>query len=426
MPKKKIEISKNIKFIPTSKLVPYEKNARTHSPEQVSQIAASILEFGFTNPVLIDAKFGVIAGHGRLEAAKSLGLSDVPVIVLDHLTELQKRAYILADNKLALNAGWDEEVLAEELAALLAADYNIDTIGFSEKDLRDILPDDTQEETDAADALPNMATNELKVCLGDIYELGEHRLMCGDSTDLKQVEFLMDGKLADLWIADPPFGVSYVEKNAAVCGGIVKNAVGKEIKSDTLSVEELKPFWKKAAEAAYAYTTDKASNYWCACQGSDKMMMMMMMMDEAGWNIRHELIWVKQQFVFGRSDYHYRHEPIIYGWKKKGKHVFYGDRKQDSVFEIDRPHKSDMHPTTKPVELFSAFILNSTKKGEIVLESFGGSGTTLIACEKANRVSNTMELDPHYCSVIIKRWENFTGKKAKKIFPVKTILKKKK
>jgi DNA modification methylase len=226
-----------------------------------------------------------------------------------------------------------------------------------------------------------------------------------------EINILMSGDKADLWITDPPYGVSYIAKNAAVHGGIVKNSEGKEITNDTKTVKELCPFWKAVAQNAYLNTTSKASHYWFACQGSDKMMMMMMMMmDESGWNIRHELIWVKSSFVFGRSDYHYRHEPIIYGWKKDGTHNWCGDRKQDSVFEIPRPHKSDLHPTTKPVELITEFIMNSSNTDQIILDTFGGSGTTLIAAEKTGRKCFMAEIDTRYCDVILNRYSKYSGK----------------
>jgi site-specific DNA-methyltransferase (adenine-specific) len=400
----------NIKWIETKLLKPNPKNNNKHSKEQIDRLAKILAYQGFRTPIVVDKDMTIWSGHGRLEAAKQLGLKKVPVSVQEFTDETQAYTYLVSDNAIALWAELDLSAINAQTLDL--GPFDTDLLGLENWST---IAEDKYEGKDL-DALPNMNTNERGVKLGDLYECGPHRVMCGSSLDLDQVKHLMDGQLADLWIADPPFGVSYVEKNAAVCGGIVKNAVGKEIKSDTLSVEELKPFWKSCAEAAYAVTTDKASNYWCACQGSDKMMMMMMMMmDEAGWNIRHELIWVKQQFVFGRSDYHYRHEPIIYGWKKKGTHEWFADRKQDSVFEIDRPHKSDLHPTTKPVELFSRFIQNSTAPGQRVFESFGGSGTTLIASEKLGRASNTMELDPHYVGIIIQRWEDLTGLKSKKL-----------
>ena len=406
-----------IENIPIKKIKPANYNPRDINPEALKGLIESIRKFGMPQPLVINKKTNVlVSGHQRLTAAKALNFDTVPVVFVD-LSEIEEKALNVTLNNQKISGHFTHALgsLLDEIRIELGADFFKD-IKLDEIEIPPLPEEEAAQENERADSIPEVALNECGVKLGDIYQLGEHRLMCGDSTDLGQVKELMDGKLADLWIADPPFGVSYVEKNAAVHGGIVKNAIGKEIKSDTKTVEELKPFWKASAEAAYAVTTNKASNYWCACQGSDKMMMMMMMMmDEAGWNIRHELIWVKSSFVFGRSDYHYRHEPIIYGWKKKGNHEWHGDRKQSSVFQIDRPNKSDMHPTTKPVDLFSQFISNSTARGARVFESFGGSGTTLISCESLGRASNTMELDPHYCSVIIKRFEQFSGKKAIKL-----------
>jgi DNA modification methylase len=395
-------------MVAVKSLKPHPQNRNKHPAEQITRLA-EILEYqGWRYPIKVSKLSGFItSGHGRLEAAKKAGLKEVPVNFQDYDTQEQEYADLTADNAIALWAEIDFAAINADLPDL-GPDFNIDMLG-----LKDFIlePADKLEPGCDPDDIPEKV--EPKTKLGDVYVLGKHRLLCGDSCNLADVERLMDGEKADLWIADPPFGVSYMDSLNAKNRGRDLNQSGKEIKSDTKSVEELKPFWRDAASTAWAVTTEEASNYWCACQGSDKMMMMMMMMmDEAGWNIRHELIWVKQQFVLGRSDYHYRHEPIIYGWKKKGTHVWHGDRKQDSVFEIDRPHKSDLHPTTKPVELFSKFIENSTSRGQKVFESFAGSGTTMIACEMLGRSSFNMELDPHYCDVIVARWEKFTGKKA--------------
>jgi site-specific DNA-methyltransferase (adenine-specific) len=312
-----------------------------------------------------------------------------------------------SDNAVALWAELDLAAINID-AHELGPDFDVDLLGiegFSLTEVEKVEPGCDEDEVPEAP--------EPKTKRGDIYKLGRHRLMCGDSTSIDDVEKLMAGEKADLWIADPPFGVSYIEKNAAVNRGVPKSQIGKEIKSDTKTLEEISPLWRETAVNAFIVTTDKAANYWCACQGIDKMMMMMMMMmQEAGWNTRHQLIWVKSKLVFGRSDYHYRHEPIIYGWKKKNTHNWYGDRKQDSVLEFDKPNRSDLHPTTKPVELFERLFSNSSKPGDLIFESFGGSGTTLIAAEKLDRRSNTMELDPKYCDVIVARWEKYTGKKA--------------
>jgi DNA modification methylase len=393
-------------IVPIDTLKPHPKNRNSHPQEQIARLAKIISFQGIRSPIKVSRRSGFMtAGHGRLEAFKALKLKHVPVDYQDYESDEQEYADLQSDNAIALWAELDLSGINTDIGDL-DPDFDIDLLGIKDFTLE---PADKIALCDE-DEVPEHV--EPKTKLGDIYKLGEHRLMCGDSTSLSDVEKLMAGELADLWIADPPFGVSYMEKNAAVNGGIVKNQIGKQIKSDTKTVEELCPFWRDSAANAYVVTTIEASNYWCACQGSDKMMMMMMMMDEAGWNIRHELIWVKDSFVFGRSDYHYRHEPIIYGWKKAGKHNWYGDRKKDSVLEISRPHKSDLHPTTKPVELFENFISNSSKANDLIFESFGGSGSTLIACEKTNRKCFMMELDPHYCDVIVARWEKYTGQTA--------------
>src|SRR3990167_4888946 len=241
-----------------------------------------------------------------------------------------------------------------------------------------------------------------------VIELGRHRVMLGDSTKDEDVATLMGDKKADLFLVDVPYGVSYIEKNSVVHGGVVHNMVGKSISSDEKSLEEIQKLWYDVARNAFNNTTNEASYLWFACQGGDQMMMMMMMMiGEAGWKVRHELIWVKDSFVLGRADYHYQHEPILYGWKKEGKHNFYGDRKQASILRFKRPNNSVFHPTTKPLELIKYLIKNHTKEGDIVLDLFGGSGTTLLACEYFDRTCYMMEIDKSYCQTIQDRFNNF-------------------
>lgn len=388
-------------LVPVKDLKPHPKNRNIHPADQIKRLARILNYQGLRAPIVVSRLSGfIVKGHGTLEAIKENEWSQAPVSYQDFEDTDQEYAFVQSDNAIASWADLDLSGINLDLADL-SPEFDLDLLG-----LKDFVLEPADKYCDPEnipDPLPDPKTKQ-----GDVYELGNHRLMCGDSTIITDVEKLMNKDKADLWIADPPFGVSYMEKNAAVCGGIVLNQTGKEIKSDTKTLEEIAPLWRDVAANAFIVTTDKASNYWCACQGSDKMMMMMMMQD-AGWNTRHELIWVKNDFVFGRSDYHYRHEPIIYGWKKTGTHEWYGDRKQDSVFEIDRPRKSDLHPTTKPVELFDRFFTNSSKPGDLIYESFGGSGTSIIASQKINRRCNTMELDPHYCDVIVTRWCKFTG-----------------
>lgn len=243
--------------------------------------------------------------------------------------------------------------------------------------------------------------------MNNIIQLGKHRLLNGDSTDIEQVRKLMDGKKADLFLIDPPYGVDYIAKNAAVNGGIVWNAVGKSIKQDSDDLETIKKLWFQLAQNAHEVTTNEASYLWFACQGGDQMRMMMMMIGDAGWKVRHELIWIKDSFVFGRADYHYQHEPILYGWKKEGKHNFYGDRKQASTLRFPRPHNSIFHPTSKPVELIEYLIKNHSKEGDIILDLCGGGGTTLLAAERLNRICYMMEIDEGYCKIIQERYNKF-------------------
>jgi site-specific DNA-methyltransferase (adenine-specific) len=388
-----------IQEVAVDKLIPYAKNSRTHSPEQVGQIAASIKEFGFRNPILVDG-VGIIAGHGRLMAAQKLGLDKVPTIDCSDMTESQKKAYIIADNKLAMNAGWDNEFLTLELKDLEDEGFDLTLTGFDDKELDALL--NVIEGTDGLtdeNAVPDVP-EEPKTKLGDIYILGNHRLMCGDSTSIDLVEKLMNGQLADQLLTDPPYNIAYE-------GGSKKR---EQIKNDEMADEEFRQFLKDVYIAANAVMKAGAVFYiWHAdtegynFRGAARDM---------GWKVRQTLIWNKDNSAFGRSDYHWKHEPCLYGWKEGAAHLWAADRKQTTVIECKRPSKSDLHPTMKPVELMEYQILNNTKGSDIVLDLFGGSGSTMIAAEKIGRKSCLMELDPKYCDVIVKRWEDFTGKKA--------------
>ena len=378
-------------------LIPYARNARTHSDEQVAQIAASIKEFGWTNPILVDGENGIIAGHGRLAAARKLGNTEVPVIELTGLSEAQKRAYILADNKLALNAGWDTDMLIEELKELKEMDFDLELTGFSDKEISDFLVEEVAGLTDE-DAVPDVP-EEPKTKLGDIYQLGKHRLMCGDSCSLTDMEKLCDGQLVDMWLTDPPYNVAY------------EGGTGLTIQNDDMGDEQFRQFLRDAYVTAdlvmkpgavfYIWHADtEGYNFRGAAQ-------------DAGWKVRQCLIWKKSSLVMGRQDYHWKHEPCLYGWKEGAGHLWATDRKQTTILEFDKPSRNGEHPTMKPVALFEYQMLNNTKGGDIVLDSFGGSGTTMLAAEKHGRYARLMELDPKYCDVIVKRWEDFTGKKAK-------------
>ena len=391
-------MSLKITYVKRDSLIPYVNNSRTHDNNQVKQIASSIKEFGFTNPVLIDENKGIIAGHGRLLAADLLGLDEVPTITLEGLSEAQRKAYVIADNQLALNAGWDLDSLKVEIDRLTELNFDVDLLGFDDDFLASLLNEPTEgltDEDDVPDAPENPVTVE-----GDVWILGNHRLMCGDSTSIDSLELLCDHNLVDMWLTDPPYNVSYTGKT--------KDAL--QIKNDAMSDDNFRQFLTDSYSAADAVMKQGAVFYiWHAdlegynFRGAAQ---------DIGWKVRQCLIWKKHSLVMGRQDYHWRHEPCLYGWKEGASHLWAANRKQTTILEFDRPSRSKDHPTTKPVDLFEYQILSNTKGSDIVLDSFAGSGTTIIACEKNNRKAMCMELDPKYCDVIIKRWEEFTGKQA--------------
>lgn len=379
-------------------LIPYARNSRTHSDEQVGQIAASIKEFGWTVPVLVDPDGGLIAGHGRILAAQKLGIVDVPCMVADGWTDAQKKAYIIADNKLALNAGWDDAMLKIELGELIELDFDVSLTGFSKDELANFFPDETSGLTDE-DAVPEAPAVPVTV-EGDVWLLGRHRLMCGDSTRIDHLEQLCDGQLVDMWLTDPPYNVAYQGKT--------KEAL--TIQNDKMDNDGFRKFLTDSYVAADAVMKAGAVFYiWHADSEGYNFRGAAF---DAGWQVRQCLIWKKQTLVMGRQDYHWKHEPCLYGWKEGAAHLWATDRKQTTILEFDRPSKNTEHPTMKPVELFEYQMLNNTKGSDIVLDSFAGSGTTGIACEKHGRIANLMELDPKYCDVIIKRWQEFTGLEA--------------
>ena len=388
-----------------SELIPYVKNSRTHSDEQVAQIAASIKEFGWTNPILIDGENGIIAGHGRLMAARKLKYDKVPTIELKDLTETQRKAYIIADNRLALNAGWDNEMLTIELNDLLDDGFALELLGFDPKELNALLEPEVFEGLTDEDAVPEVPDEPITK-LGDIYQLGKHRLMCGDSCSVDAVEKLADGVGIDMLLTDPPYNVAVQGGNHAE----PERKNGLKILNDKMPDEEFRQFLRDAFVTAdtvmkkgavfYIWHADSEGyNFRGACK-------------DAGWAVRQCLIWKKSSIVMGRQDYHWKHEPCLYGWKEGAGHLWAADRKQSTILEFDRPSRNGEHPTMKPVALFEYQMLNNTKGGDIVLDLFGGSGTTLMAAEKHGRFAYLMELDPKYCDVIVKRWEDFTGKKA--------------
>ncbi len=388
-----------IRMRPIETLIPYARNARTHSDHQVAQIAASIREFGWTNPVLVDGDNGIIAGHGRVLAAYKLSLKDVPCIEIKDMTEAQKRAYIIADNKLAENAGWDNELLTLELGELKTDGFDLDLIGFDAEDLGKLLEPDAKVGLIDEDDAPDIA--EVSVSRpGDLWVCGDHRVMCGDSTSIIDVEQLVDGYKVDLIITDPPYNVTYE-------GGTAEKMT---IQNDSMSTEDFYRFLLAACGAMFAVAKDGAGLY--MFHSDREVVSFRKAMTETGFKLSQCCVWIKPNFVMGRQDYHSQHEPILYGWKATSAHRWYADRKQSTVWQFDRPQRNDVHPTMKPVELIEYPLCNSSRVGDIVLDLFGGSGSTLIACEKRGRVGRLMELDPKYCDVIIHRWQEFTGKHA--------------
>ena len=398
-------MAQRIELWPLSRLKPYERNARTHSAEQVAQIAASIVEFGFTNPLLVDSSDGIIAGHGRLQAALELGLSTVPVVVLDHLSDRQRRAYILADNQLALNAGWDLELLRTELQDLVADDFDLSVIGFSDDELSDLLPEVEELPPEGADeeAVPEVPEEPITKP-GDVWLLGKHRLMCGDSTSLDEVERLMAGAKANMVFTDPPYGVAYE--------GGHNDKKRQQIQNDALEGEDLTSLFYEALITAVTVTTDHAPFYvWFA---SGKSVETFAAFGQLPLKLRAVIQWYKVRSGLGAfmSQYIPNCEPCIYAYKAGCSPQWFGPTDEKTVWELQKESRNEFHPTQKPVELPERAITNSSKKGQLVLDLFGGSGSTLIACEKTGRQARVMELDPRYCDVIVQRWQQFTGKLA--------------
>lgn len=391
--------SETIEQVKIDKLIPYAKNSRTHSDAQVAQIAASIKEFGFVNPVLIDEAGGIIAGHGRVMAARKLGIDEVPCIRLAHLNENQKRAYVIADNKLALNAGWDEEMLKLEIKDLELAEFDISLLGFDAEELENILDEpETTEGLTEDDKVPEISEQPI-TALGDIWVMGKHRLMCGDSTSIDAFDALMAKQQADMIFTDPPYGMSYD-------GGRGKKQFGM-IKNDDAQGADLIALIRDALATAKASCKEGASAYvcfpWRTYAEFEEAM------QSCGMDVNSCIVWDKKSIGLGHQDYRPQHEFIFYS--KGGQ--FYGDRSQSDVWYMSRGNTGAyVHPTQKPVELVEKAINNSSKKGDAVIDCFGGSGSTLIACEKTGRNARLMELDPKYCDVIVKRWQEFTGKNA--------------
>ena len=384
-----------MKLVPISKLVPYANNARTHSPEQINKLRGSLREFGFVSPVIIDKDYGILAGHGRVMAARAENIEQVPCVFVDHLTEAQKKAYILADNRFALDAGWDEEMLRVEMEALQGMDFDISLTGFDESEIADLLSlDDGEAQEDDFDVDAALQAEPF-VKAGDLWLLGKHRLLCADSTKPEDVKLLMDSKKANVCITDPPYSCNYT------------GSTGMKIMNDNLKGEEFYQFLLSAFKNAYENLADGAAIY--IFHSDAEKVNFYNAVVAAGFHYSTTCIWVKQSLVLGRFDYQMRHEPVIYAFKDTVKHKFYGDRKQTTVWEFDRPSKSKLHPTTKPLPLIAYPMKNSSLVNSIVLDLFGGSGSTLMAAEQMDRTAYLMELDPAYASAIVRRFVAYRG-----------------
>jgi len=384
---------------PVNDLTPYSNNARTHSDDQVQQIANSISEFGFVSPILVGSDKTIIAGHGRLMAAKQLNMAEVPVIVLDHLSEQQRQALVIADNQITLQGGWDEELLAQEIQALDDLDFDLELLGFDEKELNGLLEPIVDESNE--DEIPEDSDVVISK-LGDLWLLGKHRLLCGDSTKQDDLNTVLDGQLADMAFLDPPYNIDY--------GNTVRNKIrgnNNKILNDNLGDK----FYQFLLDACTGVVSTTKGCIYIAMSSSELDTLKRAFVDAGGkWSTF--IIWAKNHFTMGRSDYQRQYEPMLYGWKDGNDHYWCGDRNQSDIWFVDKPARNDLHPTMKPVALVERAIRNSSKTDDTVLDTFGGSGTTLIACEKTNRQARLVELDPKYVDVIIKRWQEYSGKDA--------------
>ncbi len=396
-------LSTHIERWPTEKLVPYARNARTHSEEQVAQIAASIVEFGFTNPILAGSDGVIVAGHGRLAAAQKLGLDTVPVVVLDHLTPTQRRALIIADNRIAENAGWDDAMLRIELQSLQEDGFNMDITGFDADALAEIMAGEetTVDGQTDDDAVPEVSATPISRP-GDVWELGKHRVVCGDATDSKSYELLMADAQADMVFTDPPYNVDYANSAKDKMRGkdrpILNDNLGDGFYDFLLAA--MTPMLSRCIGAIYV------------AMSSSELDTLQSAFRAAGGKWSTFIIWAKNTFTLGRADYQRQYEPILYGWPEGQSRHWCGDRDQGDVWNIKKPQKNDLHPTMKPVELVERAIRNSSRPGDIVLDPFGGSGTTLIAAEKTGRIGWLIELDPKYVDVIVRRWQDWSGQDA--------------
>jgi DNA modification methylase len=387
---------------PTAKLVPYARNARTHSDAQVAQIAASIAEFGFTNPILAGSDGVIVAGHGRLAAAQKLGIATVPVVILDHLTPTQRRALVIADNRITENAGWDDAMLQVELTALQDDNFDLSLTGFDADALADLLAGEetsTEGQTDE-DSVPDAGPSISRP--GDVWICGNHRVICGDSTDASTYDALMAGEIADMVFTDPPYNVDYANTAKDKMRG-----TDRPILNDNLGAG-----FHDFLLAALTPTLAHCRGGIYVAMSSSELDVLQSAFRTAGGKWSTFIIWAKHTFTLGHADYQRQFEPILYGWPADGTRHWCGARDQGDVWNIKKPHKNDLHPTMKPVELVERAVRNSSRPGDIVLDSFGGSGTTMIASEKSDRKARLIELDPKYVDVIVRRWQDYAGAQA--------------
>ena len=379
-----------MELVSIDKLIPYINNARTHSPEQVNKLRSSLREFGFINPVIIDKDYNVIAGHGRILAAREERIDEVPCVFVDYLTEAQKKAYILADNRMAMDAGWDEELLRIEIEALQAEAFDVSLTGFDDQEIADLFGDEKPEVEDDDFDLSAALEKASFVEEGDVRTVGKHRLMCGDATRAKDVEKLMAGKKANLILTDPPYGVSF------------QSSDGLSIQNDSIKGEEFYQFLLSAFQNMASHLEKGGAAY--IFHADTEGLNFRRAFIDAGFHLAGCCIWVKNSLVLGRSDYQWQHEPVLYGFLQNGKHPWFSDRQQTTIWNFDKPKRNKNHPTSKPLDLLSYPLSNSTQENAVVIDTFGGSGSTLMACEKSNRICYTMELDPKYASVILRRF----------------------
>ncbi|WP_039758480.1 site-specific DNA-methyltransferase [Bartonella queenslandensis] len=396
----------NVQQIALEQLIPYARNARTHSDAQVAQIAGSIAEFGFVNPVLVGGDHVIIAGHGRVMAAQKLGLATIPAIMLEHLTDNQRRALVIADNKIAENAGWDEELLRLELQSLVDEDFNLDLLGFNDVELDDLLSFDDNETVALDSNIPEVPEQPVSRT-GDLWIMGEHRLLCGDATVEADLQKLMAGALADMVFTDPPYNVNYGATAKDKLRSKSGAKAGRTIMNDNLG-DDFEAFLTVACKNMLEHS--KGALY--ICMSSSELDTLQSAFRKAGGKWSTFIIWAKNTFTLGRADYQRQYEPILYGWKEGNDHYWCGARDQGDVWFYNKPQKNDLHPTMKPVDLVIRGLKNSSKSQDIVLDPFGGSGSTLIAAEHTGRQARLLELDPKYVDVIVRRWQEMSGKQA--------------